>query len=65
MAKTPTKLFSRKFRNWLLHLVISRQDLKSVVGYTLEALKQDGAQWQAKLDLLQPLYDSFDTGLVG
>jgi hypothetical protein len=65
MAKTPTKLFSRKFRNWLLHLVVSRQDLKSITGYTLQALQQDGAQWKEKIDLLQPLYDSFDTGLVG
>lgn len=65
MAKTPTKLFSRKFRNWLLHLVVSRQDLKSITGYTLQALQQDGNQWQTKIDLLQPLYDSFDTGLVG
>ena len=65
MAKTPTKLFSRKFRNWLLHLVVSRQDLKAITGYTLQALQADGSQWQAKIDLLQPLYDSFDTGLVG
>lgn len=64
MAKTKSKLFSRKFRNWLLHLVVSRQDLKAITGYTLQALAQDGAQWQAKLDLLQPLYDSFDTGLT-
>jgi hypothetical protein len=65
MAKTLTKLFSRKFRNWLLHLVIARQDLKSITGYTLQALQNDGAQWQAKIDLLQPLYASFDIGLVG
>ena len=65
MAKTPTKLFSRKFRNWLLHLVVSRQDLKAITGYTLQALQQDGNQWQTKIDLLQPLYNSFDTGLVG
>ena len=65
MAKKPTKLFSRRFRNWLLHLVVSRQDLKSITGYTLQALQNDGAQWQTKIDLLQPLYDSFDTGLVG
>ncbi|MBC7447951.1 MAG: hypothetical protein H7330_07810 [Hymenobacteraceae bacterium] len=63
MAKP--KLFTRKFRNWLLHLVVSRQDLKSIVGYTLTALKQDGARWQEKIDLLQPLYDTFDAGLVG
>lgn len=65
MAKTPTKLFSRKFRNWLLHLVVSRQDLKAITGYTLQALNNDGAQWQNKINLLQPLYDSFDAGLVG
>jgi hypothetical protein len=65
MAQKPTKLFSRKFRNWLLHLVVSRQDLKAITGYTLQALRNDGAQWQAKINLLQPLYDSFDTGLVG
>jgi hypothetical protein len=65
MAKA--KLFSRKFRNWLLYLVVSRQDLKSIVGYTLTALKQDGAgnEWKEKIDLLQPLYDNFDAGLVG
>ena len=59
-----SKLFSRKFRNWLLYLVVSRQDLKSVFSYTLTALKQDGARWQEKIDLLQPLYDGFDAGLV-
>ncbi|GAB3874557.1 hypothetical protein GCM10028824_27990 [Hymenobacter segetis] len=65
MAKSPNKLFSRKFRNWLLHLVVSRQDLKSITGYTLQALQQDDKQWQEKIDLLQPLYDGFETGLVG
>ena len=35
MAKTPAKLFSTKFRNWLLYLVVSRQNLKSIAGYTL------------------------------
>ena len=64
MAKRKSKLFSRKFRNWLLHLIVSRQDLKSITGYTLQSLKNDGAQWQDKIDLLQPLYDGFDTGLV-
>ena len=64
MKKQKSKLFSRKFRNWLLGLIISRQDLKSVLGYTINALKQDGAKWQAKLDLLEPLYDDFDTGLT-
>ena len=63
MAKS--KLFTRKFRNWLLHLVVSRQDLKSIAGSTLTALKQDGAKWQTKIDLIQPLYDGFDAGLVG
>lgn len=64
MPQTKSKLFSRKFRNWLLHLVLSRQDLKSIVGYTLEALKNDGAKWQEKIDVLQPLYDGFDAGLT-
>ena len=64
MRKQKSKLFSRKFRNWLLGLVISRQDLKSVLGYTINALKQDGAKWQTKLALLEPLYDGFDTGMV-
>lgn len=63
-AKTKSKLFSCKFRNWLLHLVVSRQDLKTVVGYTLQALGQDGRQWQQKINVLQPLYDSCDTGLT-
>jgi hypothetical protein len=65
MATPTNKLFSRKFRNWLLYLVVSRQDLKSITGYTLEALRQDGPQWQAKVALLQPLYDGFDAGLTG
>ncbi|WP_046246586.1 hypothetical protein [Hymenobacter terrenus] len=64
MAKVKNKLFSRKFRNWLLYLVVSRQDLKSITGYTLQALKQDGDQWQEKIALLQPFYDSFDTKLT-
>ncbi len=58
------KLFGRKFRNWLLGLVLSRQDLKSILSYTLNALKQDGAEWQAKIALLQPRYDAFDARLV-
>jgi hypothetical protein len=44
MPKTKTKLFSRKFYNWLLHLVVSRQDLKAITGYTLQALLNDGDQ---------------------
>lgn len=64
MAKSPSKLFSTKFRNWLLYLVVSRQNLKAVAGYTIQALKQDGAQFQPQLALLQPLYDGFDTGLT-
>lgn len=64
MATPKSKLFSRKFRNWLLHLVVSRQDLKSITGYTLQALAQDGKQWQDKLAILQPLYDGFDAGLT-
>jgi len=54
MAKIASKLFSRKFRNWLLHLVVSRQGLKAITGYTL----------QAKIGLLQPLYDGFDASLI-
>jgi hypothetical protein len=64
MAKSPNKLFSTKFRNWLLYLVVSRQNLKAIAGYTIQALKQDGNQWQAQLDLLQPLYDGFDANLT-
>lgn len=64
MAKLKSKLFSRKFRNWLLHLVVSRQDLKSITGYTLQALQQDGDLWKDKVALLQPLYDGFDTKLT-
>ncbi|WP_310392607.1 hypothetical protein [Hymenobacter sp.] len=64
MAKLPSKLFSSKFRNWLLYLVVSRQNLKSIAGYTLQALRQDGERFQAQLDRLQPLYDGFDTGLT-
>ena len=64
MAKLPSKLFSSKFRNWLLYLVVSRQNLKSIAGYTIQALEQDGKQFQAQLDRLQPLYDGFDTGLT-
>jgi len=35
MAKLPSKFFSSKFRNWLLYLVVSRQNLKSIAGYTV------------------------------
>lgn len=63
MAKSPSKLFSSKFRNWLLYLVVSRQNLKAIAGYTIQALQQDGKQFQPQLGLLQPLYDSFDAGL--
>ena len=45
-AKLPSKLFSSKFRNWLLYLVVSRQNLKSIAGYTLQVLRQDGKQFQ-------------------
>jgi hypothetical protein len=65
MPKSKLKLFGRKFQNWLLFLVVSRQDLKSIVGYTLQALLNDGAQWQLKTDILQPLYNGFDAGLTG
>ena len=58
MAKLPNKLFSTKFRNWLLYLVVSRQNLKAVAGYTIQALKQP------QLALLQPLYDGFDASLT-
>jgi len=64
MAKLPSKFFSSKFRNWLLYLVVSRQNLKSIAGYTLQALRQDGKQFQPQLDRLQPLYTGFDTGLT-
>ena len=64
MAKTPTKLFGTKFRNWLLYLVVSRQNLKAVAGYTIQALQQDGTRFKAKLDLLRPLYDGFDANLT-
>ena len=64
MAKTPTKLFGTKFRNWLLYLVVSRQNLKAVAGYTIQALQQDGPRFKTQLDLLQPLYDGFDAGLT-
>ena len=64
MAKHSNKLFSTKFRNWLLYLVVSRQNLKAVAGYTIQALRQDGKQFQAQLDLLQPLYDGFDANLT-
>ena len=64
MAKSPAKLFSTKFRNWLLYLVVSRQNLKAVAGYTVQALQQDGARFQPQLDLLQPLYDGFDANLT-
>ena len=64
MAKTPSKLFSTKFRNWLLYLVVSRQNLKAVAGYTVQALQQDGTRFKPQLDLLQPLYDGFDANLT-
>ncbi|MGY3089267.1 hypothetical protein ACVWYF_002307 [Hymenobacter sp. UYAg731] len=64
MAKSPTKLFSTKFRNWLLYLVVSRQNLKAVAGYTIQALQQDGTRFKPQLDLLQPLYDGFDASLT-
>ena len=64
MTKSPNKLFSTKFRNWLLYLVVSRQNLKAVAGYTIQALQQDGKQFQPQLDLLQPLYDGFDANLT-
>jgi hypothetical protein len=64
MAKNSSKLFSTKFRNWLLYLVVSRQNLKAVAGYTIQALRQDGPRFQPQLDLLQPLYDGFDAGLT-
>ena len=64
MAKTPSKLFSTKFRNWLLYLVVSRQNLKAVAGYTIQALRQDGPRFKPQLDLLQPLYDGFDANLT-
>ena len=38
-AKLPSKLFSSKFRTWLLHPVVSRQNLKFIAGYTLHALR--------------------------
>ncbi|MDO7877131.1 hypothetical protein Q5H93_20465 [Hymenobacter sp. ASUV-10] len=65
MPKTKLKLFGRKFQNWLLFLVVSRQDLKSILGYTLQALLNDGDLWQKKIDIIQPLYDDFDAGLTG
>ena len=64
MAKSPNKLFSTKFRNWLLYLVVSRQNLKAIAGYTIQALEQDDAQWKPQLALLQPLYDGFDANLT-
>ena len=64
MAKSSNKLFGTKFRNWLLYLVVSRQNLKAVAGYTIQALRQDGKQFQPQLDLLQPLYDGFDASLT-
>ena len=64
MAKSSNKLFSTKFRNWLLYLVVSRQNLKAIAGYTIQALKQDGKQFQPQLDLLKPLYDGFDASLT-
>ena len=38
-AKLPSKLFRSKFRTWLLHPVVSRQNLKFITGYTLQALR--------------------------
>lgn len=64
MAKSSNKLFSTKFRNWLLYLVVSRQNLKAIAGYTIQALEQDGKQFQPQLNLLQPLYDGFDANLT-
>jgi len=64
MATQKSKLFSTKFRNWLLYLVVSRQDLKAIAGYTLQALRQDGPRFQPQVALLQPLYDGLDTGLT-
>ena len=64
MAKLPSKIFSSKFGNWLLYLVVSRQNLKSIAGYTLQTLQQDGKRFQPQLDLLQPLYDGFDISLT-
>ena len=64
MAKSPTKLFNTKFRNWLLYLEVSRQNLKAIAGYTIQALQQDGAQWQPQLARLRPLYDGFDANLT-
>ena len=46
MAKSSNKLFGTKFRNWLLYLVVSRRNLKSIAGYTLQVLRQDGKQFQ-------------------
>ena len=62
MAKSPSKLFSSKVRNWLLYLVVSRQNLKAIAGYTIQALEQDGGRFRPQLDRLQPLYEGFDTG---
>jgi hypothetical protein len=64
MAKKTTKLFSTKFRNWFLYLVVSRQNLKAVAGYTIQALEQDGPLFKTQFDRLRPLYDGFDTGLT-
>ena len=64
MVKLPSKIFSSKFGNWLLYLVVSRQNLKSIAGYTLQTLQQDGKRFQPQLDLLQPLYDGFDISLT-
>ena len=53
MAKI-SQLYDSKFRNWLLLLVVSRQDLKAIAGYTLRALRQDGPLFQAQVDKVQP-----------
>ena len=63
-AKLPSKFLSSKFRNWLLYLVASRQNLKSIADYTIQALGQDGKQFQPQLDRLQSLYGGLDTGLT-
>lgn len=64
MAKKSTKLFSTKFRNWFLYLVVSRQNLKAVARYTVQALEQDGPLFKTQLDRLRPLYEGFDAGLT-
>lgn len=46
----------------MLYLVVSRQNLKAVAGYTIQALQQDSSRLKPQLDLLQLLYDGFDAG---